>query len=73
VRDVEKSPNKGDSDDALTFIGPPGDCVFEDDSDDGDPGMLIFRSSGHQVLFNLACRVGPESVRVPPELARSRA
>jgi hypothetical protein len=47
VRDVEKNPNKGDSDDALTFVGPPGDCVFEDDSGDGDPGMLISHEAGH--------------------------
>jgi hypothetical protein len=46
VREVEQNRNLGDNDDALTFVGPPGDCVFEDDI---VPSLsfLISHEAGH--------------------------
>ena len=46
VREVEASPTAGDFDDARTNVGPPGNCVFEDNSG-LDVGLLISHESGH--------------------------
>jgi hypothetical protein len=48
VREIEfgANPNGGDADDARTTIGPPGDCVFEDDST-LDTGLLVSHEAGH--------------------------
>jgi hypothetical protein len=46
VREMEANPNVGDVDDARTVIGPPGDCVFEDNSA-LDLGLLISHEAGH--------------------------
>lgn len=48
VREVEQVPNKGDGADALTTLGPPGDCLFEDDAGGPDQeGVKISHEAGH--------------------------
>jgi len=51
VREVEPKPNGGDIDDARTVPGPPGDCVFEDNST-LDAGVLISHEAGHSLTLD---------------------
>jgi hypothetical protein len=47
VREVEVTPTGGtDSAGAETTVGPPGDCVFEDDAG-MDEGLMISHEAGH--------------------------
>jgi hypothetical protein len=46
VREVEGTPGHHDDDDARTIIGPPGDCLFEDDTGFNDR-LLICHEAGH--------------------------
>jgi len=46
VREVEQIPDKGDSTAALTQVGPPGSCLFED-SMGLDTGLAISHEAGH--------------------------